>query len=480
LQEDCGRSFDPDSFGTQCAFPLNAKIGNRFSYNSHRTFPAATCKWLSLGATVEMIFGGWERLMKKLINFFGLCTTVAILALPVAARNLIAPTTQTPTTQTTSTGAQDPCSAEGKDALYQSFLKNRKDDQAKAFEDAKKYLACPAGEVTEAQQKIIDYLKKWSKAYEEGSRKITFIKLLYTDKKYPEAYALGKEILAAEPDNLMVMVHLGANGYLVAPLKNAALTAESLDYAKKALQALDSGKTIEDWQPLAGRDVAVAYLNFTVGALTLEKEPASALKNLIKAAQFETPLKKSPFTYAYIAGAYETGPYAKQSEEYKANFSGKDETPESKLALANINQIVDRMIDGYARAVALAGTDPNYATQKTVWNDSLMQWYKYRNNNSDAGLSQMVAGILSKPLPPEPTPLVSLPPSSTPAATPVGNSGTPQTNGTGSTPAATGTAPAGTNKPSTTPATGTKPSTTPATGTKPAATKPDKPRRNHR
>jgi hypothetical protein len=420
---------------------------------------------LSLGATVELIFGGWERLMKKLITFFSICTTVAILALPVAARNLIAQTTQTP--QTTSTAAQDPCSTEGKDALYQSFLKNRKDDQAKAFEDAKKYLACPAGEVTEAQQKIIDYLKKWSNAYEEGSKKINFIKLLYTDKKYPEAYALGKQILASEPDNLTVLVHLGANGYLVAPLKNASLTAESLDYAKRALQALDSGKTIEDWQPLAGKDVAVAYLNFTVGALTLEKEPANALKNLIKAAQFETPLKKSPFTYAYIAGAYETGPYAKQSDEYKTMYSGKDETPESKLALANINQIVDRMIDGYARAVALAGSDPAYATQKTLWNDSLTQWYKYRNNNSDAGLSQMVAGILAKPLPPEPTPLTSLPASSTPAATPVGNSGTPQTNGNGSTTTTPGATTAGT--------TTTKPST-PAPATKPAPTKPDRPR----
>lgn len=426
--------------------------------------------------------------MKKLMTFFSMYTTVAILALTGAAGNLIAQTTQPQTTkptqaqttkpqntqaqtaqaqttqpQSTSTAAQDPCSAEGKDALYQSFLKNRKDDQPKAFEDAKKYLACPAGEVTEAQQKIIDYLKKWSKAYEEGSRKINFTKLLYNDKKYPEAYALGKEILAAEPDNLAVLVHLGANGYLVAPLKNPQLNAEALEDARKALQALDSGKTIEDWQPLAGKDVAVAYLNFTIGALTLEKEPANALKNLIKAAQFETPLKKSPFTYAYIAGAYETGPYAKQSEEYKTMYSGKDETPESKLALANINQIVDRMIDGYARAVALAASDPAYATQKTVWNDSLTQWYKYRNNNSDAGMSQLVAGILSKPLPPEPTPLTSLPASSTPAATPVGNTGTAQTNGNGS---ATTTTPAGTaNKPS-----------TPAPGTKPAPGKPDKPR----
>jgi hypothetical protein len=409
--------------------------------------------------------------MKKLISVLSIGTTVAILALPVAARNLIAQgqTQGQAAPAQPSTGAQDPCSPEGKDALYASFLQNRKENQPKAYENAKKYLGCPAGQVTEAQQKIVDYLTKWSKAYEEGSKKINFIKLLYTDKKYPEAYALGKEILTAEPDNLIVMVHLGANGYLVVPLKNPALTAESLDYARKALAALDSGKTIEDWQPLAGRDVAVAYLNFTVGALTLEKEPASALKNLLKAAQFETPLKKSPFTYAYIAGAYETGPYAKMSEEYKATYGGKDETPESKLALANINQIVDRMIDGYARAVALAGTDAAYTTQKTVWNDSLTQWYKYRNNNTDTGLGQLIAGILSKPLPPEPTPLTSLP-ASTPASTPVGNTGSAQSNGT-TTPATTpGTTPAGTG-------TTTKPAaTTPATGTKPAPGKPDKPR----
>ena len=395
--------------------------------------------------------------MKKLITFFSICTTVAILALPAAARTYIAQP---------DLAVQDQCSQEAKDALYASFLKLRKDDQAKAYEDAKKYLACPAGEVTEAQQKIIDYLKKWSTAYEEGMKKITFIQLLYKDMKYPEAYALGKEILTAEPDNLTVMVHLGANGYLLAPLNNAALTAESNAYAKKALEMLEAGKTVEDYAPLANRDVAVAYLNYTIGTQALQTDPSTALKHLLKAAQFETPLKKSPYTYAYIAGAYETGPYAKQSQQYKDMYSGKDETPESKLALANINQLVDRMIDGYARAVALAGSDPKNAAAKQGWNDTLMQWYKFRNNNSDAGMNELIAGILSKPLPPEPTPLTSLP--AAPAATPVGNSGAPATNG--GTPASTtpATTPAGT-KPADTPA------TTPATSTKPAP-KPDRPR----
>ena len=393
--------------------------------------------------------------MKKLTTSLSILSIVAIFALPVAARNLIAQPDNT---------VQDQCAQPAKDALYQTFRDNRQADQAKAYDAAKKYLACPAGEVTEASQKIIDYLKKWVTAYEEGSRKIKYRQLLYNDQKFVEAYALGKEILVAEPDNLKVLVDLGASGYLVAPLNNPGLSAEAVAHAMKALQLLESGKTIDDWDPLAGKEVAVAYLNYTIGTLTLQKDPAAALKNLIKAAQFETPLKKSPYTYAYIAGAYETGPYAKLSEEYTRLYKDKDETPESKLALANIHQIVDRMIDGYARAVALAGSDSKFTTQKPIWQESLTTWYKFRNADKTDGMPELIAGILSKPLPPEPTPLTVLP--AAPAATPASNTGT---NGPSTAP----TTPAGSAPKPNTPATTTPPTTKPAT-------KPDRPRNRRR
>ena len=405
--------------------------------------------------------------MKKLIALLSIYTTVAILALPVAARNLIA--------QPDNAIQDAACTEEAKNALYASFREKRTTDQAKAYEDAKKYLACPAtGQVTEAQQKIIDYLKNFVTKYDEATRKLSYRAKLYNEQKFEEAYTIGKEILAAEPENLQVLVDLGTNAYLLPPLKNAQLTAEGLGYAQKALALLDSGKTLEKWDPLGSKDVAVAYLNYSIGTLTLEKDPGAALKNLLKAAQFETPLKKSPYTYAYIAGAYETGPYAKLSEQYKAMYLGKDETPESKLMLANINQLVDRMIDAYARAVAVAGTDAKFATAKTGWNDSLMQWYKYRNADKTDGMDQLIASVLTKPLPPEPTPLTSLPTTAPAAATPAGTSGAAQGNGTG---VGNGAA-----APTTTPA-GAKPAAAPATtpAAKPAATpKPDKPRNRNR
>jgi len=380
--------------------------------------------------------------MKKLITFLSIFTTVAILALPVAARNLIA--------QPDNAFQDAACTEDAKTALYQSFLKNLKADQAKAYEEAKKYVACPAsGEVTEGQQKIIDYLKNFMTKYEAATKKSDYRVKIYNEKNYVVGYAMGKEILAAEPENLQVLVDLGANAYLLPPLKNAQLTAEGLGYAQKALAAIDSGKTLDDWKPLASKDEAVAYLNYSIGALTLEKDPSAALKNLLKAAQFETLLKKSPYTYAYIAGAYETGPYAKMSEEYKRLYQGKDETPESKLMLANINQIIDRMIDAYARAVALGATDAQYKDVKAGWSDSLTTWYKYRNSDKTDGMDQLVAGVLSKPLPPEPTPLTSLPATTPAVTTPAGNSGTPG-NGNGAAPATStpaGAKPAGTPKP---------------------------------
>ena len=338
--------------------------------------------------------------MKRLITFLSVFTTAAMLAMPVAPSSLI--------TQPAN-AFQDQCTAEAKNGFYKTFISLYKTDQAKAYEEAQKYLACPEPpDLTEDQKKIVNFLKKFSIAYVDATRKIRFRRLLYNERKYSEAYALGREILASEPENLFVLIDLGVNGYLVAPLQNPQLTAVSLESARKALQLLESGLTLDNWQPLASKDMAIAYLNYTIGCLTLEKEPANALKHLLKAAQFETPLKKSPYTYAYIAGAYETGPYATQSEAYKKIYSGKDETPESKLALANINQLVDRMIDGYARAVALAGTDPSFARAKASWMESLTTWYKYRFP-ADTGMNEMVGGILSKPFPPEPKPLTELP-----------------------------------------------------------------------
>ncbi len=434
--------------------------------------------------------------MKKTIGLIAICLAIAMTAFtafaqqPAATPQQPAATPQQPaaTPQQPAATPQNPqCTPEAKTGLYNEFRKEFKGDTAKANEMAKKWLACPevAGEET-----VSAYLKNFVTLYEKANRKDQVTDLVYNKKDYPKAFEVGKAVLVDEPENLKVLTDLAYAGFAAATAKNDAFSADAINYAKKAVQLLEAGKAPEKWEPYLGKDDALAYMNNIIGHLTVQKSPAEALPYLIKVAQQESKLKKFPATYGIVAGAYEAGEYAKLSADYKACCEGKDETPQSKLALENINQVIDRMIDAYARAVALAGSDPANQAAKKEWMDSLSTWYKYRHNQSDAGLTEMVAGILAKPLPPVPTPITTLP-TATPASTPTsgtvsaGESPAGSTASSGTTPATTQPAPATSNPapasttPKTAPATANKPKTPTPTPTPTPAPKP-RTKRNHR
>jgi hypothetical protein len=408
--------------------------------------------------------------MKKTIRLMAI---YASLALPLAFAHSSELQAQTPTPSP----AQGQCTPENKSAWYGEFRATFKTEQAKAYDLAQKYLACPA---EPGEESIRNYLKNTFVAVIDKARRTPKVsELVYDKKDYAKAFELGKQVLADEPDNVKVLMDLTYAGYLAFTSKVETFSADTLVYGKKAIQLIQAGTVPESWAPYANKDEALGYLNNAIGVLTMPKSASEALPYLLKAAQLEGKLKKQPITYGYIGDAYQSGPYDKLSAEYKQLYLGKDETPESKLALENINQVVDRMIDAYARAVALSGTDAAYQSRKTAWMETLTTWYKYRHNQSDAGLTDLIAAVMSKPLPPEPTPLTTLP-AATPAtsSTPVPGSST----AAGSTSAPGPVVSPATNKPTTSAAstatTTLKPTTAETAGAKPPA-KPTT-RNNHR
>jgi tetratricopeptide (TPR) repeat protein len=339
--------------------------------------------------------------MKKIITTL---SVLAALAVPVLAQT----TPAAPAQSTTQAG----CSEEAKTALYTEFTTHRTTDPTKAYEAGKKYLAC-----SQTEDQYTAYLKKWVTAYDKELRKARLNDLFINQRKYPEAYALAKEILVDEPENIVALMDLGYGGYVIAvTTKNESLNREAIGYAKTAIQHIEAGKAPQSWLPFKSKDDALAYLNYSIGYLDRTANTAEALKYFIKSAQYESEIKKNAQTYAFIAGAYETQ-YAKLSADYERDFKDKPETDASKLAAENINQVVDRIIDSLARAVALAGTNQTLAASKTQWMDRLTELYKFRHNQSDAGLTDMIASVLTKPLPPVPTPITSLP-AATPTSTP--------------------------------------------------------------
>ena len=281
--------------------------------------------------------------------------------------------------------------------IYKRFVDNRVPNPPAAYQAAQDYLK----KYTKDKDQYIDYLTKWVAAFESDLRKDNLPGLI-NEKKFDEAYKTGAKILADDPNYLRAQIDLGYAGYLAASAKNETHNAEALGYATKAIAAIESGKTPSEWAPFKGKDDTLAYLNYAVGFLNLKTDPNKSIDHLLKAAQYDSEIKKTPSTYYFLAVGYESGPYKTAAAAYQKDFADKPETPASKAALDKLNVLMDRIIDSYARAIAAAGTDPKTEQSRKEWTTALSNYYKFRHEGSDAGMTEFIAAALQKPLPPKP------------------------------------------------------------------------------
>jgi hypothetical protein len=326
------------------------------------------------------------------------------------------------------------CTEDFKTATYSKWYDNRIEHQDVAFQAAEEYLAiCPNDDSPYATA-----IKKFHAAYKAATSSITNknqMEEANNKKNYPEVVRLGKQVLASEPDYVRAHMLIAIAGYTANASGNASLMPDAAQSAKKAIEMIEGGKSFE---PYTSKEQALGSLNYIVGKATLKTAAADAIPLFLKAAKLNADLRKDPLLYLDLAAAYELGPRAILTDQYKAKQGPNGtETPESKLVLENLNQVIDRQIDAWARAAAVT-TNP--ADKKAIM-DNLTELYKYRNK-SETGLTDLVAGILSKPLPEAPTPITAMPtppPSTTPVNTGLAPTGGMPSNASGaaSTPKAT-------------------------------------------
>ena len=320
--------------------------------------------------------------MKLLRQRLGLAVMLAISVLALGARHTVL-----------AQETDDPVKIE----IYKRFVDNRQGNPTVAYQAARDYLQ----KYNKDKDQYTDYLNKWIMFYERDERKRTLPNLI-NEKKFAEAFSTGAKILADEPNYLRAQIDLGYAGYLASTAKNESFNTTALEYARKAISEIESGKTPTEWAPFKGKDDTLAYLNYAVGYLTLKTTPDAAIDALIKAAQYESDIKKTPSTYYFLAVAYESGPYKTQSTDYQTKYANKPETPESKAALDKLNVVMDRIIDAYARAIASAGTDPKTEQGRKDWLVAMSNYYKFRHGGTDTGMTEFIATVLQKPLPPKP------------------------------------------------------------------------------
>lgn len=294
---------------------------------------------------------------------------------------------------------------EYKVTTYKKFVDNREPYPAVAYQAAKAYMVKYGKE----DDQYTRYLRQWINAYEEDerTRKLTADRadreqqLLgsFTQKDFAKAYAMARQVLADNPENLKVLIALGYEGVLASEARNESFNADAATYGRRAIQLIEAGKVPDSWDPFKNKEDVLASLYYAEGFYALKPKPEAAIADFIKTAQINSDRRNSPSTYYYLALAYQNGAYKRLSDDYRKRFADQPESAESKAVLDGVNKVMDKMIDAYARAVALAQKDPQQAAAMTSWRARLTEFYKFRHEGSDVGLNEFIAGVLATPLP---------------------------------------------------------------------------------
>jgi hypothetical protein len=218
----------------------------------------------------------------------------------------------------------------------------------------------------------------------------------YNEKDYAKTFEIGRQILSIEPENFAILATLARAGYFSALAGNKHLNSAAVSSIKTALGLIEANK-VNTPDPFNSLEEGQGFLNYVLGFLLQEGSPTEAAAALLKAAQFGGT-KSEPTTYYYLAGAILKAEYEPLAEEYRKTHAGKDETPEGKAMFERLMGIGNRAIDAYARAIALS-TKPEQAKFKNQVLAEVTELYKSFHNNSDAGLTEVIATVLSKPIP---------------------------------------------------------------------------------
>jgi len=261
-------------------------------------------------------------------------------------------------------------------------------DNAKATAAAKAYLEkYPTGQYA-------DFIKKWL-----GTAQMTGLDAAIKEKRTADMIAIGREILAGDPENLNVLYALAfnirRNELLTSPAKydNAA---DAKEFAQKAAALVEGGKTLVGVQSF-DKNATLAWLT---QILALNEQKSGSVEQAIKLYDESTALAPQDPQVAgrnllAVISLRQTG-YAEAAKAFnaipEADRAAADTKPEVKAAREKINTEADGLIEVAARFVALAKVKGLPAPTRDRVNQTLESVYKTRfpEDASLAGLQKIL------------------------------------------------------------------------------------------
>ena len=212
------------------------------------------------------------------------------------------------------------------------------------------------------------------------------IEALTAAKRADDAFSLGTAHLAKNPDSLAVLVQLVATGTDEAKNKNGKFVAQSIQFDTHAIEMIQGNKKpadVDDAGWTSYQTVVLPSLYQSMGLLNLVSgDRAKARASYTKASEL-APL--DPYNFVMLAGIV-NDEYQNEVKRYQGMPSGSSRDEELKKARA----LLDAVIDAYAHAIALSEGNAALQTVRQQYIQDFEAYYKYRHNNSTAGMQELI------------------------------------------------------------------------------------------
>lgn len=204
-------------------------------------------------------------------------------------------------------------------------------------------------------------------------------------KRIDDAFNLAATVLAQQPDNIWVLSMLAFAGTEEAKRQNLKYVTQTQQYGLKAIELIEADKKPANFPDAAwaNQKAMLPRLYQVMGVIALISGNRAEAKTRLEKALALDPAE--PFSHVLIGSMV--------NEEYQQLAQTHMSMPESKMkedTLKKATELLDKVIDIYAHAVAAAEGKPEYQQIREQVLQDLTAYYKFRNKQSTEGLQQLI------------------------------------------------------------------------------------------
>jgi len=276
--------------------------------------------------------------------------------------------------------------ATAKLTLAEAFIK--KYPKSSARPDVAGYMANEISRVDDAGQRLIlaeRYQKAFTSEAELERIRPILIDAYARGKRVDEAFTMGAAVLAKQPDNIEVLTTLAIAGTDEVKRQNNKYSEQTLQYGLKAIELIEGNKKPANFEDARWtyQTSLLPHLYLHMGALAVASGKMAEAKPRLEKAIALNPT--DPTGYVFLGGVVDEE-YTKAAEAFQALPAGS----EKQEALRKATELMDKVIDLYARALGAASDKPEFKKMYDQVTEAITPYYKYRHNRSTTGLQELI------------------------------------------------------------------------------------------